>query len=1158
MAESSLFHAATRIVASGINRPARHIVTSARSGCLVASFLLLTTAFATSARPAVARAMEDDGAGEVAEGELTGSNGSQDASSAPPPHATAPPHAPDGASESSAGESSAGETSAGETSPDSDEDASESDGASLQSGEAASGFRVLKTPRQIHDAFHGITDSGDQVDLTGTLVLYDNERQNCFVQRGGMAVYVGFPSGTWPALSGVRPGDLVRVHGVLGDALGAVRASSISVVGRGELPSPVSESLTRLPLGRHWGQWIVHEGVVQHATCMSDGTYFGLVYDTVYFSVRIAEPMPLDQVKGLIGSRVRISGALACENAKGSLERFIIYAMARDQLEVMEAGEPVETFRPTAIDLLQPDAEKGVYFEGVLAHVNRYRRVLVEDGAASITVNIPLTDRLYRGASVEVYGTCRRAGEVDALILCQHGAADLRSPARMTAAEFMASPSPMGRVDMCGNIVSFGSYGNERRLHLESDGVLFYAVFEADDPTFEALHLDQAADVRLHGCAMRLPKNVHDEAFRVLVPPGETVTVQSLRADAVWRKIYSVLFGVILAGVAAVLMITGLRHKVKSRTSELAYETARLQAAYDAVHEGVLVLDDAGLSSRCNQRFLEMFDLKSPPDTRQEFIHRLGCWIDPDARFQIWCHGIMDSVDACETRVFPTTDKVPRWLQVYSAPVHLRSNTDGELRFGRIWTFDDVTERRRLENQVRESQKMDAVGQLAGGIAHDFNNTLATILANVELMREQPESAIKECFDQIDDCEKSIQRAVQLIRSLLEYSRDTRLEKTIRDVNQLIVETEHFIRSTVGSLVDVRVVLDEDPQYIHGDPVRLQQVLINLCLNARDAITDSGVIRIETHSITRNDERFVEIRVSDTGCGIASEDISRVFDPFYSTKDVGKGAGLGLSMCYGIVSQHSGTMTVDSTVGIGSTFTIRLPLLNDGQVDTILDEPSILRDTPHALSMVPPSKDGGLVNSGAGDGAVSHFSSSDQPADDSDVSLVPVASHEASQPAMNFDENPRGESGGESGGESRRTDPGGRWPGNRPPRILLADDEDVLRRAVSLLLNQSGFQVDEAIDGLQAVEMIGEERPPKYDVVLLDVTMPRLSGIEALERLRRVHPDLPVIMLSGRIMLDAFKTGSQRPNAVFRKPMKTRRLIDAIYEVMRETAQHSP
>jgi two-component system cell cycle sensor histidine kinase/response regulator CckA len=257
---------------------------------------------------------------------------------------------------------------------------------------------------------------------------------------------------------------------------------------------------------------------------------------------------------------------------------------------------------------------------------------------------------------------------------------------------------------------------------------------------------------------------------------------------------------------------------------------------------------------------------------------------------------------------------------------------------GRILaTVRDASERKRLEEQLRQSQKMEAVGRLAGGVAHDFNNSLGVILGYTELLMRQAGEGQRGKLEQIL---KATKHASVLTRQLLAFSRKQIVDPRVLDLSALLSDVEQMVGRLIGEDIDLAIVPGAHLGQVKADPGQLEQVVINLCVNARDAMPDGGRLRIETANAdvesgraTRNEPvppgRYVMLAVSDTGCGIEEAILSKIFEPFFTTKEEGKGTGLGLAMVYGIVKQAGGYVWVHSEVGRGTTFQVYLPRLDE-------------------------------------------------------------------------------------------------------------------------------------------------------------------------------------------------------------------------------------
>jgi two-component system cell cycle sensor histidine kinase/response regulator CckA len=364
---------------------------------------------------------------------------------------------------------------------------------------------------------------------------------------------------------------------------------------------------------------------------------------------------------------------------------------------------------------------------------------------------------------------------------------------------------------------------------------------------------------------------------------------------------------------------------------------ARFRSIFEASPIGIQLFDTGGHLISANRASLEilgvsgpealaqycLFDDRSvPPDVWPQV--RAGQPVRFETRFD--CGGA-ERRALYETRRFGTID-----LDVMLTPL------GGEERRGYLVQMQDTTERRRLEEQLRQAQKMEAIGQLAGGVSHDFNNILTAIFANVELMRGalEDKSSRFPLRDGLDQIERSSQRAAVLTRQLLTFSRRQLIKSEVLDPNHLLREMEKMLVRLIREDVNLRLVLAPEVRCVRGDPGQIEQIIMNLVVNARDAMPTGGRIIVETSDVSL-DAEYVEMHpearpgphvllaVSDTGCGMDAHTLEHIFEPFFTTKPAGTGTGLGLATVHGIVKQLGGHIMVYSEVGRGSTFRIYLP-----------------------------------------------------------------------------------------------------------------------------------------------------------------------------------------------------------------------------------------
>jgi signal transduction histidine kinase/ActR/RegA family two-component response regulator len=284
-------------------------------------------------------------------------------------------------------------------------------------------------------------------------------------------------------------------------------------------------------------------------------------------------------------------------------------------------------------------------------------------------------------------------------------------------------------------------------------------------------------------------------------------------------------------------------------------------------------------------------------------------------------------------------------VDLHGRPLRLRASgrlvTDASgVAVGTEWFVEDVSERRDLEQRLLHIQKMDAVGRLAGGVAHDFNNLLTVIIGYAAALRERLHAAADVA--EIDEIRRAADRAQALTAQLLQFSRRQLMAPRVVDVNTIVSDSRRMLERVIGEQITVAVELVGEPALIRADPAQVEQVVVNLALNARDAMPRGGRLHITTGLRTIREPgrspahappgEYVVLQVSDTGTGMDAATVERIFEPFFTTKDLGRGTGLGLSTVYGIVQQSGGAIAVQSEPGAGSTFIVLFPRV-DGAVD---------------------------------------------------------------------------------------------------------------------------------------------------------------------------------------------------------------------------------
>ena len=387
-----------------------------------------------------------------------------------------------------------------------------------------------------------------------------------------------------------------------------------------------------------------------------------------------------------------------------------------------------------------------------------------------------------------------------------------------------------------------------------------------------------------------------------------------------------------LASGAAVALENALMlsERLQARQATVAANSL-LSATIESTLDGIMAVDPHGEISACNRRFAEMWgigdDALASGDSNKLLLSLLEQVSDPVQFFE----GVTELYWQPELESYDLVELIDgRCFERFSKPQFI-----GEKAVGRVWTFHDISELKKLETQLLHAHKMEAIGTLAGGIAHDFNNVMTAVLGYTSLLTTElnPPPPFSGFLAQIGNASN---RAVELIRNLLAYSRKEPVQAASLECNALVKDLVGFLERLIGADIDLTLCLGDEPQGVLADQGQIEQVLVNLATNARDAMPEGGKLTLEVRRVDLTADfvkafdlvqagPYVMITISDTGSGIDEATRQRIFEPFFTTKEVGKGTGLGLSISYGIVKQHGGFIGVASRIGVGTTFSVYLP-----------------------------------------------------------------------------------------------------------------------------------------------------------------------------------------------------------------------------------------
>jgi PAS domain S-box-containing protein len=516
--------------------------------------------------------------------------------------------------------------------------------------------------------------------------------------------------------------------------------------------------------------------------------------------------------------------------------------------------------------------------------------------------------------------------------------------------------------------------------------------------------------------------------------------------------------------------LTATRDLAARTATALERQREFLEKAQEVAHIGswVAELDGSDLLTWSKEMFRILGERLESPSTRGQAMSR---YVHPDDReaLRIARETALSSGQSLEIdhRVITSTGAV-RWVHTRADVV--RSADGVPIRM--VGTLQDITERRELEEALRQSQKLEAIGRLAGGISHDLNNALTIIIGYAELAA----SALKQSDPVREDVEhirRAAERAESITRQLLAFSRKQWLEPRAFQVSEAVEDLGHMLARLVGPRVELTTFVDDNLPPIYGDRGQIEQAIVNLAVNACDAMPDGGHITLRAAAVevdvafVRTHQpmtpgTFVEISVADTGHGMTPDVLVHMFEPFFTTKDVGRGTGLGLAMVYGTVKQSGGFVFVDSQPDQGSVFRLYFP---------------------------------------------------------------PAPSP---QPAISARANAVAPMHGVT--------------------VLVVEDEPGIRGLVTAALRREGYLVLQAESGKAAIDAAAQAG--RIDVLLTDITMPGMTGIELASTLSRMHQDLRVVVMSGHPPNFVALPKLQRPVEFLAKPFTPHELRQRMYAVL--------
>ncbi len=589
-------------------------------------------------------------------------------------------------------------------------------------------------------------------------------------------------------------------------------------------------------------------------------------------------------------------------------------------------------------------------------------------------------------------------------------------------------------------------------------------------------------------------------ASNIYVSVEVGVSLKKIRKHAFQLLIFSLICGT-LEGIALFLLpvfeiqsveeeVNRSRRLILKEQEKLKRSEEKYRTLFEMAPDGLVITTEDGEIISYNHSFLVMLGIEKEKTFKRNII---DFYVDPAIRDEI-LKELFDTGEVLNREVlFKRSDgsELPVLLSMKLISARIMEDelrTDYRPPFLIFNIIRDITKIKEIERQLIQAQKMESIGLLAGGIAHDFNNILAIILGFTELLKKHLEES--SLIQYVSAIESSALRAAGLVKNLLAFARAGKYHVEKVNLNEVVEEVVSFLEHTIEKKIRIIKELKPDLPSINADPSQIYQVLLNLCVNARDAIMTkgSGTIILRTFDVYLNRKRFltgdvsepgeyVAVSVIDDGPGIPPEILEKIFDPFFTTKKPGQGTGLGLSVVYGIVRNHGGYVDVFTKPGQGTEIVIYLPV------------PKYEEELPSVAKCVKEK----------------------------------VEKEKAEKPET----------------QAHAT-------------ILLVDDEEEVRNLCKAILEEKGYKVLLATNGEEAIQVFQEYRD-KIDLVLLDLIMPGKDGIEVFYELKELEPNVKVILVTGYVMDKKARMLLQEGACGFlTKPYRFQDLLEMIKEVLQK------
>ena len=889
------------------------------------------------------------------------------------------------------------------------------------------------------------TPSQASVRIRGIVTLRDRPRNLTFIQDGTAGLSIT-PPASGPDLS---PGQVVELTGqvVMSRRGPTITATAINIAGNAEPLNPQAIAASAAPLLSLDGRLVSARGVVRRVESRGGGTEITVRALEGVFT--ILEPLG-SSTAAAVDSIVSVQGVLSHALAEDrSLERreLLVTSPSLVRTEAGPRSDPYAVAEVAVESLRQQSAVdeivRRVKVSGAVTRQRPGRSLYLRTSTGSIYVETDAaTPVVIPGDRVEVVGFADRdeyAPYLADAIFRRVEAGPAPEPLTPTLGDLMDGRHDAELVQVEATLLSLEQGREEFTLVLQEGAVIFNAHVLLSRASGLVERYQPGTRLRLVGiCSTVVDSDHRPRSFRVMLRDADDLTplgpgpVSGNSRGAPWWAWLGIVAAAGAIGGAGWIYRRGLAQERTIRR-QLARESslkARLDDLFERTSEILIVHDRRGRVSTINRA-----GEQATGYPREELRTLDPRWVF-DADYLDTITRMIDEGSDSGARTFKSELVARKGVHI---PIDVHSRVligDGEV-VGVTSIARDLSERARLENELRQAQKMEAVGRLATGIAHDFNNLITVLLGySDELIEILPEGS--EQLRAASEIRRAAERASGLTQQLLAFSRrQTAVAQTV-DLNVTVANMQDLVRRLIGPEIRFEFTLASDLKKIRSDAAQIGQVVMNLAVNARDAMPLGGTLHIETANVELGTENVdvipgphVMLLVRDSGVGMTPEVRKQVFEPFFTTKETGQGTGLGLSMVHAIVRQNGGHVMVDSAPGQGSTFRVYFPILGETAADPL---------------------------------------------------PVPMPAHVSTVTGAGV--------------------------------VLLAEDDQSVRRLVSTELGRRGFTVIAAEDGRAALEMFTTHKD-SVDVIVTDVVMPRMNGVDLAKAVEIMRPGVKILFISG-------------------------------------------